>query len=551
MNHKLGPIVLVTAFTLFLLSIAAAVAQEPTLHDIMNLPASPDDTPGAWSIASQTAYTYTTVITVNSGKDINDSKSESCASQSVCTLRRAIVQSRLLSESDLPVLIRFDIPQDPAEGYDSSLQIWKINVYNTLQTSIFRRLKGQVIIDGATQPNGRTAGPKIIIVGPGTGQKDGLIVGDVAGHNNIVIRGLAFQNLRTHIIVNTSNNLIEANWFGLNDDGTGPLLRNDNPEDGSGSAGISLNGSPTNNVISGNTFLGFDGVATAIRGEGNRFENNLVGTKADGTVDKQTDPSLICTTVDWLGGGGVSVADDSNRIENNVFAGLRQEIFQISTQPDAIRIGGDNHVIQGNNIGVDKADTKVGVCGRGIYLAGADTPDHTQVLSNKIVNPQSSAISINGVLADANTLRSNVIEKTTDWPQIQGNPEPEAAIQFGPTVPDALRNFKPARVTSIQGTTVSGTSGASSSCPNCTIELFLDDTDSIIEALQSLTVVTANSNGNWTATLPFELQSGQGIRATSTTAQFNTIANMNAGTTTNLSELYGGDHTLFLPLLVR
>jgi hypothetical protein len=506
------------------------------------------------AISAGTTYSYTTVITVTSGQDPDTSKSYTCASppaDGLCTLRRAIVESRNLAPSALPVLIRFDIPQDGAEGYDSSRQIWKIQIHDTTDLSIFRRIKGGVIIDGETQPNGRATGPKVFIVGPGTGQKDGLIVGDVAGDDGIVVQGLGFQNLKTHIIVGTDDNLIENNWFGLNDDGTAAYLRNDDPEDGSGSAGVAFNGAPSNNIVRYNVFLGFDGVAAAIRGEGNIFEDNLVGTQADGSVAKQTDPSLICTTVDWLGGGGISVEGDAHRIENNVFAGLRQEIFKISTQPPAIGVDGDDHIIQNNQIGIDGTAAEVGVCGRGIYLIGANTPDHTQVLSNTIVNPGMSAVSINGALTDANTLRNNTIKKTSTWGQVEGNPEPEDAIQFGPSVPDALREFRPARVTSIKGTTVRGTSGINSPCPNCIIEVFLDDTDVITEALESMALVTADASGDWVATLSAELESDQGLRTTSTTAQYNTIPFTNAGTTTKLSDLYTAAHKLFLPMVVH
>jgi hypothetical protein len=335
----------------------------------------------------------------------------------LCTLRRAIVEARTLSGSQLPVLIRFNIPITDT-GYLSGVDAWKITVHSTTNTAVFRRLTEQITIDGRTQPNGRTTGPKIILTGPGTGNKDGLIVGDIAGDDDLCIYGLAFQNFRTHMYVNTNNNVIEENWFGLNDAGTAPYIRNNDPEDGSGNAGISFNGAPTNNSVRNNVFLGFDGVAAAIRGDNNLFAYNLVGVKADGTADKQTDPNLICTTVDWLGGGGISVEGDSHEVSHNVFAGLRQEIFQISTQPPAISVDGDHHVIQNNRIGVDGSSNEVGVCGRGIYLAGSDTPDHTQISLNTIIDPQMSAVSINGVSTDANTLTGNVIKKTTDWPQI-------------------------------------------------------------------------------------------------------------------------------------
>lgn len=94
--------------------------------------------------------------------------------------------------------------------------------------------------------------------------------------------------------------------------------------------------------------------------------------------------------------------------------------------------------------------------------------------------------------------------------QIDGNDSPEDAIQITKSLPTAFRNFKPAAVTLINGVNISGTSGASSPCPNCTIEIFLDDTDTVNEALQSLAIVTADANGNWQATLPAPLTAGQG-----------------------------------------
>jgi hypothetical protein len=174
-----------------------------------------------------------------------------------------------------------------------------------------------------------------------------------------------------------------------------------------------------------------------------------------------------------------------------------------------------------------------------------------EVRNNQIVNPELSAISLNDPLYDAVLLRGNTIKKNTAWPQIQGNPKPEDAIQLGPSLPDAFELFLPAQVTSIDGTTVQGTSGNGSPCPNCVIEVFLDDTDNIAEALQSLAVVTANASGNWTATLPAPLGSNQGLRTTSTTAAFGTIPAIDANTTTGLSELYRGTSRVYLPLLSK
>lgn len=349
--------------------------------------------------------------------------------------------------------------------------------------------------------------------------------------------------------------MIEGNWFGLSDDGTESVLRDDDPENGSGVGGIDLSSGSDGNTIQDNVFLGFDGTAVTIRGENNVFQNNLVGTKADGTVDKQTTPGLICTEVDWLGGGGLTVQGDNNQVLQNRFAGLRQQIFAISTQPSAIVAAADEMIIQENIIGVDSNDAIVGVCGRGIYLSGADDPEDNVVISNTIANPGMSAISVNGPLANGNTLHSNLISAANPWPAVEGNPLPENAIQLGPAVPEEHRNFVPAAVTKIDGTAVSGSSGANSPCPNCVIQLFLDDSDEITETLQLLGTTVVDGDGNWALEIPVALEAGDYIRTTSTSALFNTIPGMRAGTTTHLSVWYGlsgdGQYAIYLPALTR
>lgn len=490
-----------------------------------------------------------TVITVNSGTDPDNSKSRTCVSHTPCTLRRAIVQARALSAAERPVVIAFDIPAQPAEGYVSALHVWELNVLTTSDPSVFRTLEGgQITIDGETQPGGRRGGPAIILIGPGTGGKDGLIVGvnSAGAHDGNVVRGLGFQNFKTHLIVSSNDNTIEDNWFGLNSEGDAPYLRRNDPKDGSGNTGVALSAGVAGNLINDNVFLGFDGVAAAVRGQGNTFSNNLVGTTPEGSAPgKQTDPDLLCTPDDWLGGGGITVEGTDARVEDNLFVGLRQEIFVASTQPAAIQASGAGHTLLNNRIGITGEGLGLGVCGRGIYLIGG--PQDLDVRDNKIVNSGLSAISLNGALYDANTLRSNLIRSRSVWPQVEGNPAAEDAIQVGPSLPAAFADFQPAGITAIQGVNVSGTNGIGSPCPRCVIELFLDDIDGVKEALATLAVVNADANGDWTATLPAPLSSDEGLRTTSTTTRFNTIANMKAGTTTGLSRLYRPPSTLFLP----
>lgn len=496
---------------------------------------------------------FATIITVDSGQDIDTSLSKTCLSDTPCTLRRAIVQARALTPAERPVLIQFNIPEDPNEGYNANLDVWELGILTSSNPSVFRTLEGgQITLDGSTQPNGRADGPKIFLIGPST-NKDGLVVGvnSTGDHDDNVIRGLGFQNFKNHILVNSNGNIFEDNWFGLTSDGLDVYLRNDDPQDGSGSSGLALSDGVLDNIIQNNVFLGLDGVAIAIRGETTTVSHNYIGTIADGSVpNKQTDPSLICTPVDWLGGGGLSADGPDHIMENNIIAGLRQEIFSGSTQPDAMWIQStcDGCIIQNNQIGIDALGNEVGVCGIGIDITDGE---QIQVLHNEFAETYHTAIFLNGALYDANTLRGNIVRRSTPWLEVDGSAKPDNAILLYTGLPDPLEFFKPAQVTEISGVTVNGTAGAGSACPNCTIELFLDDTDNITESLQSLAVVTAGANGNWTATLAAPLEAGQGIRTTSTTAQYNTIPNISAGTTVGLSVLYVGSHEIYLPMVTR
>ncbi len=281
-------------------------------------------------------------------------------------------------------------------------------------------------------------------MGPTTGQKDGPVVGDVAGNDHHVIRGLGFQNFKTHIYLNTDYNLIEDNWFGLNDEGTGIYLRANNPQDGSGSAGIAFaggTGAAEFNTVQNNVFAGFDGVAMAVRGGSNIVSDNYVGTQADGNVVKNADPALWCTTEDWLGGGGLSVEGTNQHIENNIIAGLRQEIFVLSQQPDALRVtvtGITGHTIQNNRIGVDVDNTEVGACGRGIYLSG--DMQGTVIADNTIVNTRLSGMSLNDNLYDACTLRRNVIKQTSGGRLCRAISSRKMRSSWGPVCPMVMNS---------------------------------------------------------------------------------------------------------------
>jgi len=557
MNRRLWQIVVSISLLLSLAAPGTVLAREAgPSRGVALRPAAGQQTTSPAGVED----TYNTIITVTSGTDPDDDGGKRCSTEAVCTLRRAIVDTRWLSAGELPVLIQFDIPTDPAEGYNSSLQVWEIELFHGFSPDPFRYLKGQVTIDGSTQPGGRSNGPKVILIGPESVQLTGLNLGETQFEHENTIRGLGMQDFSPHININSDYNTVEDCWFGLSSDGT-TLTSGDitAPEDGTA---IAMSATADHNVIRNNKMAGFFGASVAIRGEDNTFTGNWVGLRADGTVPipHQFDKHP-CTGNTWAGGSGITVSGDGHQIggpnagDGNRFAGLYLDISEESEPPFAIQLGGtdDDNLIQNNIIGVDATDAEVGICGRGIKLSGG--PEGTQVISNTIVETGLSAILMNDSIVidrlNGNTLWGNVIKRETGWPGEQGdNTFPEAAIAYGSGVPDALRNFTPAKVTDIAGVAVTGTSGAGSPCPYCTVELFLEDTDTVVEALESLVVATADGNGDWSAILPAPLLDGQALRTMSTVPDDWTITALYEGTTSNLSGLYGGV-SLYLPFVAR
>ena len=572
MNGRQFQVVIVMLLVLLMLSTVVVVAKEPR----------PSGVNGEWAVAEKkrtgptvgldTPVVFDTVITVTSSADPDDKDGRVCYRDDIptkipmapCTLRRALVEASALSDlepSAEPILIKFNIPLAD-DGYDNALGVWTIELFDTTDLYALPRMEGdQITVDGDTQGEigGRTSGPKIIIRGP-DGSQNGM---PIDGDDNI-IRGLGFQTLRTYLYLNGDGNVVEDNWFGLSDDGQDIHLRNElSPEDGSGYTGVDFGAGLSgamDNTVQDNVFAGFTGVAAAIKGRENTFSGNYVGTVADGSVPLQGPfDQHPCRDDVWLGGSGISVADRDHQIggpnesDGNLFAGLYLELFEVSTQPPAVRVSsGQGHLIQNNVIGLDGNDDVIGVCGRGLEFATG--PEGLDVISNTIVDPNLSAVVMNHWTLNGNTLRGNVIRREGPWPAEQGdNTFPEDAIAYGDQVPDALKAFEPAVVTSIRGTTVNGVSGDSENhqvCDDCVIEVFLEDTDTVTEALQSLAVVTADASGHWTATLPAPLGTDERVRTMSTVPDNWTIDDLDEGTTSNLSPLYPL-FEVFLPVVFK
>lgn len=527
------------------------------------------------------AQNYQTTITVTSTDDSDVSKSHTCyttpgvgqtAFPGECTLRRAINEASSLPDGSRPVLIDFNIPtSDP--GYNADLKIWKI-VLNTAKPrgdELPMIEGGQVTIDGTTQPGGREEGPKIFVTANDletvASPSLRLRLGEQVSDDGYVARGLGLQGFG--ISMTGSDNLVENNWLGLTDDGTKVwFYRGDNPrfvtrtrnangdyittpvqhaaywfegdpEKGNGAEIVDAVAGGSNNTISNNRLAGTNGIAIAIRSTGSRVIGNYVGTRADGTVPavaahRKCKPNALY--YNWFGGSGIKLTSDAKNtlVQNNVIvAMLKYSKDVLNTPIDALGVGGNNNQIEQNTIGVDASGNEVGVCGEGLDLSGKNQV----VRNNTLVDTRLGAI---GIYGTANTLDSIHLQNTTTKKSHLGHSITFPSNPFfGQSVPSVYKEFNSATVTSIEGTAVSGTAGADSPCAGCGIELYSDNTDQYIEALELLGSATAGADGTWTATLSRTLETGEGLRAATTTAQDVQINGIAAPTTAKLSALYG------------
>jgi hypothetical protein len=511
-------------------------------------------TPFEWN-----GITYNTVIVVDTVEDNSEdpldlSASESCADvaddpdDSRCTLRRAIVESQGVPGAERPVLIAFDLPATEAND-QSSPQYWEMQITSgtasPLGGTTGQQIEGgDVTLDGSTQgalpgatgPQGRTDGPPVFI--SGTPQFESFKVNS----DNNIVRAIGFQGLRLSF-TGGSDNIAEQLWLGLTSDGESIYFINDDANRDN-NANIEELETGSNNIYRNNVITGGRTDAITKRGDNGEITNNLIGTRADGTVP-EVPSNRYCKPnarfFNWFGGAGLQISGSSNLVADNRIVGLLFASGDVATTPDPgiILEDGDN-TVRDNIIGVDTAGQEFGTCGRGIDL----TDRGNLIENNELVNVQiQAAINIRGATENslgANTIRGNVVRGDT----------PES-IYILPRVPNDYEYFNPAKVTSIDGTIVTGESGdpgeppggtpVDSTCESCTIEIFLDDTDAFNESLESIGTVQADGTGGWVFTLDAPLQAGQGLRTTSTSVTNNQIGWLEAGATTKTSVLYGPD----------
>lgn len=483
-----------------------------------------------------------TVLTVDTVTDLeSSSRTKTCtytagvykAATDGCTLRRAILEAAARPTADRPITIQFALPESARSHTMPTGGVWTLVLESALpelKTASITDKTGRVTIDGASQPSGRTDGPPIVLQ---------VAVSLQINSTENLIRNLAFQG-GGGLLINEDNNTIEQLWMGLSVDGQSLVLKDaSNPQNLAG-GGIQVRSD--GNTLRNNVILGANAKAVFLDGGANNLvTGNLIGARADGTVPpvaaaSECLRSLNYDPTNWYGGWGISLTGDNNQIIANRIVGLHRLQTATETPPLALDIYGAGHTIRDNIIGVDSSGRAVGVCGQGIKLSGHDI----LIENNRIVRSRTGFVASDDEALDAailsndssplfgqNTVRGNLIEDG-----------PGKVHLFGPAVPNLLATFLPARITSLQGQTVSGGSTPGYPCPNCIIDFYSDDADTVEEALAYLGKATADANGDFTFTLSAPLPAGQGLRTSSTTAAAGVIGSYGAGTTTELSKLY-------------
>ncbi|RME45196.1 MAG: hypothetical protein D6796_10810 [Caldilineae bacterium] len=576
MQGKLLKLGFVTLLLLLLgTGVALAAMREPPPPDAAPAPAvQSGGQADAGAVRARAAVTYNTVITINSTVDTSgeyqyttcyyDSSVDGSglfgpASDGKCNLRRALVEASHRLAKYRPILIKFNIPiTDP--NYNAITGTWTVVmdadysssaggeaiVQGTLDNP--KNPNSFITIDGNTQPGGRTNGyPKIIINSANSF--------DLVGVSYNTIRNLAFNGGGGVFLNDVSgvggHNTVENVWVGLNADGT-EIVPGSNPNVSLAGGGIDIQGDY--NTISGTTVTGSN-IGIRVQGDHNLLQYNQIGTRGDGTVPASRlfcdSPAPVYDPAEWYGGWGIQFLNGSfNQVLSNTLAGIHTPHSATETFPPAIATGGATNLFAYNIIGIDSSGAEVGVCGQGFHVTGVySAPAGIQVMSNTIVNAHSSfldsstnppkptegAIYVNesSPLALQFTMRNNIVRNSTS-----------KVIEFGPAITDTLRLFEPPKIIIISDTLVVGETQPGYDCPNCLIELYLDDLTEGQDALELLTTaVVQNITGTarFTATLPRPLAAGEGIRLTATTQDPGVIGIFRAGTTTKMSPAYGPD----------
>jgi hypothetical protein len=541
---QFGAIFATVVATLGLLLLVQVQSQTVSAHSSESAhlmsPDGVNQAPFATTITVDTSKDFTQSDIDNSGANLNK---YTCgftsgalffpAPDAKCTLRRAILEASARPQSDRPILIRFNIPaNDPnANLVESTWTIFLDQALPELKTDSIVNLNGQVTIDGETQPGIRpiSDGPGMIINASDTGLQ-------IYSTDN-VIRNLAWQGVSEIAARNkANNNLFENLWMGLADDGNSLFFRDTNDFKRMAIGGLTL--ASNGNTVRNSTISGAFAKAINIDGgDDNLITNNFIGTRADGTIPVVSEASECNASFSydpalWYGGWGLALSGSRNIISNNTILSMHIMRSANDTSPVAIEIFGADHQILNNRIGVDINGVDEGVCGHAMNITGHGHEITENVMAKTRVSFEDGEESAmfsrdSSPLFGQNTIRKNIVRDG-----------PGKILIFAGNINSSLKFFEPARITKISGTTVEGEAETGFPCPNCTIDLYLDDTDELEEALAWLGTVTADANGKFAFEMSSPLLTGQGIRTMATTNASGVIGSFGPGTTSEASQLY-------------
>ena len=495
---------------------------------------------------------FVTTITINTTEDItaedqaeNNENKHTCnftqgafffpangSSAGLCTLRRAILEASARPQSDRPILIRFDIPDKDPNADLEVAGTWTIKLDEALpilETDSVANLNGQVTIDGSTQPGIRNDGPGVII-------DTGNTTLQILSTDN-VIRGISWKNGGSFQTgTKAHNNVFEDIWMGLSDDGQKIAFRDQNDFKALATDGFFIRSD--GNTIQNNVITGSADPAVRIdSGDDNQISGNLIGTRADGTIpavsevsecnaSNSYDPAL------WYGGLGIELGGSRNEVTNNVLVNLHIMRTPNETSPVAIVTSGKDHTITNNRIGVDANDVDEGVCGHGIQIVGSGHEIAENVIAKSRISfedgEEAAMFSRDGSPNfGQNLIYGNVIRDS-----------PGSILIFTGNINSSLKFFKPARITSINGSVLEGRAEDGFPCPNCRIDFYLDDVDEIEEALDWLGTTTADADGKFTFDMGKPIPAGLGIRTMATTNNSGVIGSFGPNTSSEASQLY-------------
>lgn len=331
-------------------------------------------------------------------------------------------------------------------------------------------------------------------------------------------------------------------------------------------------------IIRDNVFAGAATKAIEVHSGNTGVEiyDNYIGTRIDGTVpvvpagvqcETFTELGVDCedghacpNPLDWYGGWGISVGGTGAMVHDNVIAGMQNIRSTFDTPPGALAIVGADHIVEDNWIGQGADASAIGTCGQGIQYSGTG---HL-ILNNLLKGVRNGFENTKGaILWSDNTATGAVVWDTSMVGNLKMDCEaPDACtgsteklFELSAEIDDGTKTFKPGKITSWMGTSITGENGVHpifgvQPCPNCRIDFYSDDLDMNEEAFQYLGFTTALADGTFTHTLAAPLAPGLGIRTMSTATDDNVIPRTLAGFTSVASELYTEDSACPTTLVV-